>query len=99
MFTVYQLEFYPFLIDVLYKWVLFSIFIRRVYSSAVQASTMPSRSVVQSVLSVEQDEGVGARVRRSVGRHEVCCVLWKGDYDSAAVIFHAMNLNAFFLIS
>lgn len=32
---------------------------------------MPSRYVVQSVLSVEQDEGLGARVRRSVGRNEV----------------------------
>ncbi|XP_064608862.1 pirin-like [Liolophura sinensis] len=30
-----------------------------------------SRSVVQSVISVEQDEGVGARVRRSVGRSEL----------------------------
>lgn len=30
-----------------------------------------SRSVVKKVLSVEQDEGVGARVRRSVGRAEV----------------------------
>ncbi|RKP15061.1 pirin-like protein-like protein [Piptocephalis cylindrospora] len=30
-----------------------------------------SRTVVQSVLSVEQDEGVGARVRRSIGRPEL----------------------------
>jgi hypothetical protein len=34
-------------------------------------STMPSRTVTKSVLSVWQDEGVGARVRRSIGRHEV----------------------------
>lgn len=31
-----------------------------------------SRKVVKKVLSVEQGEGVGARVRRSVGRPEVC---------------------------
>ena len=30
-----------------------------------------SRTVVKSVLSLEQEEGVGARVRRSVGRKEV----------------------------
>ncbi|XP_021356648.1 pirin-like [Mizuhopecten yessoensis] len=34
-------------------------------------ATMTSKSVVKSVLSVEQDEGVGARVRRSVGRAEL----------------------------
>ena len=33
--------------------------------------TMSTRKVVKSVLSVEQDEGLGARVRRSVGRAEV----------------------------
>ena len=32
---------------------------------------MPSKSVTTTVLSVEQDEGVGARVRRSVGRQEL----------------------------
>ncbi|XP_052077291.1 pirin-like isoform X8 [Mytilus californianus] len=32
---------------------------------------MSSRSVRKSVLSVEQDEGVGARVRRSIGRREI----------------------------
>ena len=30
-----------------------------------------SREVIRKVLSVEQDEGVGARVRRSIGRPEV----------------------------
>ena len=30
-----------------------------------------SRTVYQNVLSVEQEEGVGARVRRSIGRPEV----------------------------
>lgn len=29
------------------------------------------RNVIKSVLSVEQSEGVGARVRRSIGRQEV----------------------------
>ncbi|XP_033742731.1 pirin-like isoform X2 [Pecten maximus] len=33
--------------------------------------TMTAKSVVKTVLSVEQDEGVGARVRRSVGRPEL----------------------------
>ena len=30
-----------------------------------------ARRIIKKVLSVEQDEGVGARVRRSVGRAEV----------------------------
>ena len=30
-----------------------------------------SRKVISSLLSIEQDEGVGARVRRSIGRPEV----------------------------
>ena len=34
-------------------------------------SSSNSRTVTQTVLSVEQDEGLGARVRRSVGRSEV----------------------------
>lgn len=32
---------------------------------------MKAKTVLKAVLSVEQDEGVGARVRRSVGRPEV----------------------------
>ena len=40
------------------------------FSSGSGNHTM-SRTVVKSVLSVEQDEGLGARVRRSVGRAEV----------------------------
>lgn len=36
-----------------------------------QAVNMTSRSVAKSVLSQWQDEGVGARVRRSVGRREL----------------------------
>jgi hypothetical protein len=35
------------------------------------ATPYKSRSVKQSVLSVEQSEGVGARVRRSIGRPEL----------------------------
>jgi hypothetical protein len=35
----------------------------------------PSKKVILSVLSREQSEGVGARVRRSIGRPEVC---WLG---------------------
>ena len=31
-----------------------------------------ARAIVKKVLSIEQAEGVGARVRRSVGRQEVC---------------------------
>lgn len=34
-------------------------------------STMKAKTVLKAVLSVEQDEGVGARVRRSVGRPEL----------------------------
>lgn len=34
-------------------------------------STMKAKTVLNAVLSVEQDEGVGARVRRSVGRPEL----------------------------
>ena len=30
-----------------------------------------ARRIIKKVLSVEQDEGVGARVRRSIGRAEV----------------------------
>ena len=33
---------------------------------------MTARQIVKKILSVEQAEGVGARVRRSVGRPEVC---------------------------
>lgn len=33
--------------------------------------TMKARKVEKVVLSVEQSEGVGARVRRSIGRREV----------------------------
>ncbi|XP_068126889.1 pirin-like isoform X2 [Hyperolius riggenbachi] len=36
-----------------------------------QAARMAGRKVVKTVLSVEQSEGVGARVRRSIGRHEL----------------------------
>jgi hypothetical protein len=35
-----------------------------------------SRTVDQKVLSVEQDEGMGARVRRSIGRREVTVVFF-----------------------
>lgn len=38
-------------------------------------STMKAKTVLKAVLSVEQDEGVGARVRRSVGRPEVRHIL------------------------
>ena len=38
-------------------------------------NTMSSKKVTLSVLSREQSEGVGARVRRSIGRPEVC---WLG---------------------
>lgn len=43
-----------------------------------------SRTVIKNVLSVEQSEGVGAKVRRSIGRPEVClfaralCVVYMG---------------------
>ena len=41
-------------------------------SNTITRGTMSkSRHVIQSVLSREQSEGVGARVRRSVGRQEV----------------------------
>lgn len=40
---------------------------------AVTIVTMNVRKVDRTVLSVEQSEGVGARVRRSIGRKEVCC--------------------------
>lgn len=40
------------------------------FGTATGMSTT-ARKVVKKVLSVEQDEGVGARVRRSVGRPEV----------------------------
>lgn len=36
-----------------------------------QVGRMHCRKVVKTVLSVEQSEGVGARVRRSIGRHEI----------------------------
>ncbi|XP_072287459.1 pirin isoform X1 [Pyxicephalus adspersus] len=36
-----------------------------------QVGRMVSRKVVKTVLSVEQSEGVGARVRRSIGRQEL----------------------------
>lgn len=39
------------------------------FGIATEMST--ARQVVKKILSVEQDEGVGARVRRSVGRPEV----------------------------
>lgn len=39
-------------------------------------SIMKSKTVQKAVLSVEQDEGVGARVRRSVGRPEVRMYLY-----------------------
>ena len=39
-------------------------------------SIMKSKTVQKAVLSVEQDEGVGARVRRSVGRPEVLLYLY-----------------------
>ena len=38
---------------------------------ASAVAKMTSREVDKTVLSVEQDEGVGARVRRSIGRPEV----------------------------
>lgn len=41
------------------------------FGIAAKMSTA-ARQVVKKVLSVEQDEGEGARVRRSVGRPEVC---------------------------
>jgi len=40
-------------------------------SSNLTMSASTSRTVTKVVLSVEQDEGVGAKVRRSIGRHEV----------------------------
>lgn len=39
--------------------------------SAAEARVAMSRTVAKSILSRWQDEGVGARVRRSVGRYEV----------------------------
>ncbi|XP_071125561.1 pirin-like isoform X3 [Mytilus edulis] len=39
---------------------------------------MSARSVRKSVVSVEQDEGVGARVRRSIGRREVSYIIKGG---------------------
>lgn len=38
---------------------------------ATAAGVMSARPITKKVLSVEQAEGVGARVRRSVGRPEV----------------------------
>ena len=40
-------------------------------TTLTMGSSSNSRTVTQTVLSVEQDEGLGARVRRSVGRSEV----------------------------
>lgn len=42
---------------------------------AVQDVSMTARAIVKKVLSVEQAEGVGALVRRSVGRPEVSLVI------------------------
>lgn len=42
---------------------------------AVQDVSMAARAIVKKVLSVEQAEGVGALVRRSVGRPEVSLVI------------------------
>ena len=44
-----------------------------VFSSAGSVAKMSgtARAIIKKVLSVEQAEGVGARVRRSVGRPEV----------------------------
>lgn len=42
-----------------------------VMTSVTFSSTMNVRKVEKTVLSVEQSEGVGARVRRSIGRKEV----------------------------
>lgn len=39
------------------------------------ANMNKARAIVKKVLSVEQAEGVGARVRRSIGRQEV----WRGQ--------------------
>ena len=38
---------------------------------SVDTMNKSARAIVKKVLSVEQGEGVGARVRRSVGRQEV----------------------------
>ena len=38
---------------------------------STEAMSKAARAIVKKVLSVEQAEGVGARVRRSVGRQEV----------------------------
>lgn len=41
-------------------------------SSFLDCNMVSSKKVTLSVLSQEQSEGVGARVRRSIGRPEVC---------------------------
>lgn len=41
----------------------------------VTSKVMAARAIVKKVLSVEQAEGVGALVRRSVGRPEVSLVI------------------------
>lgn len=42
---------------------------------STETMSKAARAIVKKVLSIEQAEGVGARVRRSVGRQEVGRVL------------------------
>lgn len=45
--------------------------LRSIVTTKIFPGTMDVRKVQKMVLSVEQAEGVGARVRRSIGRREV----------------------------
>ena len=49
---------------------------------STETMSKAARAILKKVLSIEQAEGVGARVRRSVGRPEVsvyiiCTCLWR----------------------
>lgn len=65
----------------------------------VSSKAMAARAIVKKVLSVEQAEGVGAHVRRSVGRPEVSltipafCRKWITSF-----FFQLKNLDPFLLL-
>lgn len=66
----------PFILIVSFFLLKFSYFMILQWLVVHFPSTMDVRRVEKTVLSVEQSEGVGARVRRSIGRKEVF-FLWR----------------------
>lgn len=54
---------------------------------------LSSRKVTVSVLSREQPEGVGARVRRTIGRPEVCCLGGSSCYFAEGAGGGALRIN------